>query len=141
MKVRIVAFSVLGGLLLIGFLGACERLVSDSATRLAFQIRNESLKLRLSGKDKRTFEHYPATWPDGLTGDYRIEITDSKTSPAGKRSIGTAKSYDGPVRSHTSYHNNYVQVPKDLMAAHRKGEPTTITLEIRNGIVQLTELR
>jgi hypothetical protein len=133
---------ILGWILSLLFLTAgCERLVSDSATRLAYQIRDEAKKLRRSGQTSLTFEHRPVAWPDGLTGDYRIAIISTPTSPAEKRSIFTAKSYDGRFWSSTSYHLNYVQVPKDLMVAHRKGEPTTITLELRDGIVLVVDMR
>jgi hypothetical protein len=56
-------------------LGACayyggghvfERFVSDAATRLAYQIRDEAAALRRLGQSSRTFEHVPETWPEGL---------------------------------------------------------------------------
>ena len=55
----------------LGVLGlyALEQLTSDAATRLAFQIRNESLLLKLSGHSTRTFVHRPWSWPDGVSGD------------------------------------------------------------------------
>ena len=129
---------------LLGFTGCeriFERLVSDSATRLAYQIRDQSRLLRLTGKSPRTFEHHPAAWPDGPAGDYRIEIISSAPPGDGRRAIFTAKSYDGPLWSSTTYHLNYVQVPRNLKAAHRKGEPTLVTLELRDGVVYLTRLQ
>jgi len=58
-------------LLLAGF-WLLETLISDSATRLAFQIRNETFFLHLSRESKRTFAHYPRVWPAGLWGDYWV---------------------------------------------------------------------
>ena len=128
------------GVLLAG-LWILEALFSDSATRLAFQIRNETFLLRVSGETKRTFVHRPRAWPNGLTGDYRIEITSGPLNPPEKRGIATAKSYDGPTWSGTTYHLNYVKVPQDLIARHRQGEPTLVTLEKRDGSILLIELK
>lgn len=119
-----------------------ERIVSDSATRLAYEVRDEAQELRRSGETKRTFVHQPKEWPDGLAGDYRIEIRSTPTplNPPEKRSIMTANSLDGHTRSGTSYHLNYVVVPQDLVVRHRKGEPTLVTLEMRDGKVALIAL-
>jgi hypothetical protein len=118
-----------------------ERFVSDSATRLASQIRDEAAALRKSGLTRVTFIHRPKAWPDGLTGDYRIEFVGPPEQTDGRRGLMTAKSYDGPLWNSTSYHLNFVRVPKPLVAAHRKGEPTLVTLELRNGVVYVTELK
>jgi hypothetical protein len=122
-------------------LTGCERFVSDSATRLAYQIRDEARELRSSGATTRTFTHTPATWPDGLDGDYRIEIRSTPLDAPHRRSILTADSLDGPTRSGTTYHLNYVEVPENLVVRHRKGEPTLVTLELRDGEVLLTALQ
>ncbi len=126
-------------------LAGCEkifdRFVSDSATRLASQIRDEAAALRKSGLTRATFIHQPKTWPDGLTGDYRVEFVGPPGPTDGRRGLMTAKSYDGPLWSSTTYHLNFVRVPKPLVVAHRKGEPTLVTLEFRDGVVYVTELK
>jgi hypothetical protein len=38
---------------------AIETLLSDAATRLAYQIRDEAASLKRSGQSNRTFEHAP----------------------------------------------------------------------------------
>lgn len=106
---------------------SCESLISDASTRLAYQIRDEAAALRTSGASSRTFEHFPKKWPDGVSGDYSIHIGQS---------IGVL-----PTRSGTTYHRNFVFVPRDLRISHREGEPTLITLEVKNGQVWLTDLR
>ncbi|HUG12980.1 MAG TPA: hypothetical protein VMM36_18325 [Opitutaceae bacterium] len=128
-------------LAVIALLTGCERLVSDSATRLAYQIRDEARALRGSGATTVTFMHTPATWPDGLDGDYRIEIRSTPLDAPYRRSILTANSLDGPTRSGTTYHLNFVEVPADLVVRHRKDEPTLVTLELHDGKVLVTELR
>jgi hypothetical protein len=121
---------------------AIETLVSDAATRLAYQIRDEAAALKRSGQATRTFEHAPRAWPEGISGPYRIEITETRTSPRpGHRSIGVARSLTGPTRSATSYHLNFVEVPKDVVVAHQAGEATRVTLELKDGKVLLTDLK
>jgi len=118
-----------------------EVFVSDSATRLAYQIRDEAAALRRSGEKTRTFEHRPKAWPDGPDGDYRIEFVGPPEMSDGRRALMTAKSHDGPLWSSTTYHLNYVRVPLPWKAAHRKGEPTLVTLELREGTVFVTALK
>ena len=118
-----------------------ETFVSDSATRFAFQLRDEAAALRRSGATTRTFEHRPAAWPDGLPGDYTIEFVGPAEPNDGRRGLMTSKSYDGPLWSSTTYHLNYVRVPRALKAAHRKGEATTVTLELKDGTVYVTSLK
>jgi hypothetical protein len=128
-------------LVAIAALAGCERFVSDAATRLAYQIRDEAAALRSSGAATRTFTHMPATWPDGISGDYRIEIVETRTSPRpGHRSIGVARNLTEPTWYATSYHLNYVDVPQDVKVSHRRGEPTQVTLELKDGKVLLTRL-
>ncbi|MBI2815243.1 MAG: hypothetical protein HYX71_13285 [Opitutae bacterium] len=118
-----------------------ETFVSDSATRFAFQLRDEAEALRKSGATTRTFEHRPAAWPDGLSGEYRIEFVGPEEPNDGRRALMTSKSYDGPLWSGTTYHLNYVRVSRALKAAHRKGEPTIVTLELKDGGVYVTALK
>ncbi len=117
-----------------------DTFVSDSATRLSFQIRDEAYALRHSGAKTRTFTHVPRAWPDGLTGDYRVEFPGTDVAD-GQRPLMTAKSYDGPLWSSTTYHLNFVRVPQPLKVAHRKGEPTLVTLELRGDTVYVTALK
>jgi hypothetical protein len=51
------------------------------------------------------------------------------------------QTYDGPTWNSTTYHLNFVSVPANLKVAHRKGEPTLVTLVLRDGQVLLTELK
>ncbi len=121
---------------------AIETFVSDAATRLAYQIRDEAGALRRSGETIRTFEHKPKSWPEGISGAYRIEIIETKTSPRpGHRSIGVARNLTERPFYWTSYQLNYVDVPKDVAVSHQKGEPTIVTIELKDGKVLLTGLK
>ena len=113
----------------------------DAATRLAYQLRDEASALQRSGQSVRTFEHRPKTWLEGMSGGYRIEITETETSPPpGHRSIGVARNLTEPTWYSTSYHLNFLEVPKDLVVSHAKDEPTIVTLELKDGKVLLTGL-
>jgi len=138
---RLLALAVLLPALGVPGLYALEQLTSDAATRLAFQIRNESLGLKFSGQSTRTFAHRPWSWPDGVSGDYRIDIKEGpRPGYPGQRSIGVARNWTETSWYHTSYHMNFVQVPEDLSLSHRKGEITMVTLENRDGQILLTRL-
>jgi hypothetical protein len=121
---------------------AIETLLSDAATRLAYQIRDEAASLKRSGQAKRTFEHAPRAWPEGISGPYRIEITETRTSPRpGHRSIGVARNLTEETWYATSYHLNFVEVPNDVVVSHQAGEATRVTLELKEGKVLLTGLQ
>ena len=121
---------------------AIETFVSDAATRLAYDIRDEAAALRRSGQASRTFEHRPRTWPEGITGAYRIEIKETRTSPRpGHRSIGVARNLTEQPWYSTSYHLNFVAVPADLEVSHRQDEPTIVTLMLEHGRVLLSGLK
>lgn len=138
----LLAFVLLSGAMYLLAKYGIETFVSDAATRLAYQIRDEAIGLKRSGQATRTFEHWPKAWPEGIGGDYRIEIIETRTAPRpGHRSIGVARNLTEKTWYATSYHLNFVEVPKDLVASHRKGEPTLVTLELKDGKVLLTELK
>src|SRR4051812_37963620 len=108
-----------------GGLFAFEYLTSDAATRLAFQLRNQSFLLRMSGRPARTFTHSPASWPNGVSADYRIEIKEGwKPAYPGQRFIGVARNLTEPTFYTTTYQMNFVTVPADLKVSHLKGEDT-----------------
>ena len=138
----LLGFAFLSGAMYLLAQYGIETFISDAATRLAYEIRDEAAALRRSGAPKHTFEHRPKAWPDGVAGDYRIEIIETRTAPRpGHRSIGVARNLTGQTWYATSYHLNFVDVPKDLVDAHKKGEPTLVTLELKDGTVLLTDLK
>ena len=137
---RIIALVLVSAAVALSAQYGIERFISDAATRLAYELRNEAAKLRVSGQTTRTFEHRPKSWPDGISGAYRIEIIEGPTSPRpGHRSIGVARNLTDRTWYATSYHLNFVEVPKDLVVSHQKAEPTIVTLELKDGKVLLTE--
>ena len=61
--------------------------------------------------------------------------------PPGHRSIGVARNLTEPTFYGTSYHLNFVEVPKDVVVSHQAGEATRVTLELKDGKVLLTDLK
>ena len=138
---RLLALVLVLPCLAAGGLYALEYLTSDAATRLAFEIRNQSFLLKMSGQTARTFTHSPASWPNGVSNDYRIEIKEGwKPAYPGQRFIGVARNLTEPTWYATTYHMNFVKVPLDLKVSHRKGEATVVTLEKSGDAVLLTKL-
>ena len=106
--------------------------IRSGTRRLASALGSDHAHIRAPSKDLAR----------GYLGDYRIEIIETKTSPRpGHRSIGVARNLTEQTWYATSYHLNFVEVPKDLVASHRKGEPTLVTLELKDGKVLVTALR
>jgi hypothetical protein len=136
-------FAVLLAFLVLAVVGffTLEFLTGDAATRLAFDVRNQTFLMRMLGQSTRTFAHSPASWPNGVSNDYRIEIKEGR-DPAypGQRFIGVARNLTEPTWYTTTYHMNFVGVPSDLKVSHHKGEDTVVTLEKRDGVVLLTKL-
>lgn len=145
MKTPAIALGCLGALVLaVGVAFAlnqsgCGMIMTDAATRLAFQIEDEVDALRESGATQRTFEHRPARWPEGIQGDYRVELKAS--SAGGGRALSVTESHAGAVHYHTTAHLNWAEVPETLVAEHREGEPTLVTIEMRGGKPVITALK
>ena len=131
------------GLAVFGMLAftTCGFLFTDAATRLGYQMQSEAFALKRSGQTTRTFVHKPRAWPEGVKGDYRIELVSYPSDPKpDHRSIGVARNLTERTWYATSYHLRYVKVPRDLTVTHRAGEPTVVTLELRDGDVHVVKL-
>ena len=145
MKAPTIALGCLGALVLaVGVALAlnqsgCGALMTDAATRLAFQIEDEVEAMRKSGETKRTFEHIPARWPEGIADDYRVEMQESAGGTRG--ALIVTESRAGAVHYHTTAHSNWVDVPATLVATHTKGEATLVTIELRGGKPVITALK
>lgn len=122
-------------------LAACGNLLTDAATRLSGDLCREAEALRASAASTRTFEHVPLAHPEGVSGDYRIELLHRDGDAPGESVILVGDSFDGPTRFHTTAHNRCVRLDRSLSAAHRDGGPTVIALEKRGGEIWVVELR
>jgi hypothetical protein len=109
--------------LAVGFAG-CD-FMTDAATRIAYDLEREAAALRRSGETTRTFTHKPKASPEGITGPYTVRLG---------RALSISK-------YHTSYHSNFVEVPKALVVRKGEGEVFQIVLTRVGDSIQVTELR
>jgi hypothetical protein len=125
--------------------GCC--LMTDGATRLAGEIGDASERLRHSSAASLEMKHRPFPWPDGVKGPYEIVLRRSLEHP---RSSGALLVGDLDSRGYknwgynwsTTYHLNFVRVPRELSIRKKAGETTIVVLERRaDGAVEVTDLR
>ena len=117
-------------------LPGCQ-VLTDGATRLAFDLEANSSALRRSGSDARSFTHQPVRWPDGVTGDYEVVLQESLHHPGAGGSLlvgdlGSRNYSNWGYNWSTTYHLHFVRVPKPLSIRKAKGELVTVDL-VKNG--------
>jgi hypothetical protein len=129
-------------LLAFACLAGCGMPITDGATRLASDINAGAGKLPATKNARLEIKHKPVSIPDGVKGPYMVEMQIS--SPNRPRTSGTLfitdlKSRDGWG---TTYHLNYVRVPRELSVTKNAGESVTIVLErAADGKIDVTGLR
>ncbi len=107
-------------------LAGCD-FMTDAATRLAYDLEREANALRKSGDSARVFTHTPKKSPAGITGPYTVRLVTRGTIQIGKY--------------HTTYHLNFVEVPKTLRIQKADGEGFVVVLTRAGDTVQVAELR
>jgi hypothetical protein len=117
---------------------SCETLVSDSATRVAYAVRDGAARLRGSRSDTLVLSVAWRSWPDGCPDGYRLEWNaDTHTNP-GLGVICTT----GTRGYSTTYYRNFVKVPRSLQVTKDKGEPSTIALRKQaDGTIEVVALQ
>ena len=117
---------------------ACETLISDSATRVAYAVRDGAARLKSSRSDTLVLSVAWRSWPDGCPDGYRVEWkADTDQYPGlgvdcttGRRSYGT------------TYYRNFVRVPRSLQVTKEKGEPAAIALRKRpDGTIEVVAVQ
>jgi hypothetical protein len=137
------ALVLLAGIICLVLLSGCF-VFTDGATRLAGDLRSGAADLRSSPLQTLEVEHRPSSLPDGVDGPYRILLlatTDATRSRAlvveeveakpGRRARGWA----------TTYHTNFVSVPKELSIQKGKGEPTILVLRKVGDVIEVESVR
>jgi hypothetical protein len=117
---------------------AIETLISDSATRIAYAVRNGAVRLKVSRSDTLVLSVAWRSWPDGCPAGYRVDWkADSKKYPGlGVICAGGRHGYG------TTYYRNFVKVPKSLQVTKEKGEPVTIALrKLPDGTIDVVALQ
>lgn len=110
------------------FLGGCEFLVSDSASRTAFALRDGARRLAGSGDSTITVRVAPRQWPRGCQGAYRLTLVPDSAAVPG---LAIRCLPGGPV--YTSGDALAQVRTRELLTADlRATEPVTLLLR-RNG--------
>ncbi|QTN34228.1 hypothetical protein HZ994_18515 [Akkermansiaceae bacterium] len=113
-------------------------LITDAATRLAYDLEAGAKKLEASGQSGLEVKHRPLPFPDGVKGDYFVwlQAVRSDKPNSGTLAVGAVNGR----RFGTSYHLNYMTVRKDLRIRKKAGEPTYLMLS-KTGLADEANLR
>lgn len=115
---------------LVGVAG-CQRLTSDSATRIEFGLREGASRMSPApgGVDSVTVRVAARTWPRGCPAAYRVELlADSTADTAEARGIRVTCLPKGRVYTSTRA-MTFVRTPTALMLERAAGQPVDITLK------------
>ena len=99
--------------------------LTDSATRAAYDMEEAAAKLQRSSASSFTLVHRPKPSPSGCEHGYTIQFSQQSILVIWCKSA----SGDRNVASHgTTYHLNFVDVPETTILEKAAGEPVTIEL-------------
>lgn len=120
-------------------LAACsDGMFTDAATRVANDVATGASELRHSSAQTLVVDHAPQATPDGCPGGYTLQfIKDSLIGVWCQEKIG------GPsVSSHiTTYHLNFVTVPKTWIVHKDRGQHALIELTRQGDAIVVTDVR
>ena len=128
-------------------LSCCGLPLTDGATRLAGEIRGAAKRLRDSSENRLEMKHRPLSWPDGVKGRYEIVFQASLDHPRSGGSLLVGDLDSSGYRKwgynwSTTYHLNFVRVPRELRIRKNAGEAVVVVLERRaDGTVDVTDLK
>jgi len=117
---------------------ACDTLISDSATRIAYAVRDGAARLTRSPSDTLVLSVAWRSWPDGCPDGYRVDWkADTDQYPG--LGVGCAT---GRRSYSTTHYRNFVKVPRSLQVAKEKGEPVAIALrKLPDGTIEVVAVR
>lgn len=121
-------------------------MITDGATRLAYDIESGASKLHNSNQERIEVVHRPRSTPDGVRGPYEIMLQYSLEHPKKGGTLVVAGLDDQGSRVQgsvwtTSYHLNFVRVPQDLVIRKAKHAPTVIVLHKVGDAIEVESLR
>lgn len=119
---------------------------TDGATRLAYDIEKGAHKLRELNQESLEITHKPRSIPDGVKGPYQIELQGSLEHPSkgGSLLVGDLESHNFANWGYnwsTTYHLNFVRVPKYLMIRKAKAEPAILLLQKAGDSIDVVSIR
>jgi hypothetical protein len=101
-------------------------LMTDAATRLAYDLEREAGNLRSSRATVRVFEHRPVGWPAGCKADFDLML--GAHSDIAVRCIDADHPPTSGFHYTTTYHLRFVTVPRALSVSRRNNASVRITL-------------
>lgn len=132
-------------LLLPLLLSSCV-LFTDGATRLAYDLEAGARTLRGLNQESLEVTHKARSFPDGVKGPYQIELQESLKHPAegGSLLVGDLESHNFGNWGYnwsTTYHLNFVRVPKHLIIRKAKAKPTILLLQKAGDSIDVVSIR
>lgn len=111
---------------------------TDAATRVANDLESGAKRLRASNEQSLVVDHAPKATPDGCPRGYTLQLSE-----ASSLLVWCQDSLEGPsVSSHTTtYHLNFVTVPKTLIIHKGPGEHAFIELDKSGNDVAVVAVR
>lgn len=117
-----------GATLLVACFASCI-LLTDAATRLAYDIEREAGRLRTSGEASRTFDHRPRSSPAGCSGGSTVTLSSGGLGVYCADGRPVPPAARGHVFSYTTtYHRRFVEVPQALTVDVGRNATVRITL-------------
>ena len=101
-------------------------LMTDAATRLAYDLEREAAKLRSSQATVRVFEHRPVGWPAGCEADFDLML--GAGSDIAVRCLDAGHPPTSGVHYTTTYHLRFVKVPRALSVSRLTNASIRVTL-------------
>lgn len=124
--------------------GGCV-LITDAATRLANELKDGAASLRNSNQERLEIVHQPLSYPEGVHGPYEVVFQQSvDCSQCGSlwvHDLETSNPDFTPGGGSTSYHRNFVVVPKELSIRKAKGQAVVIVLRKAGDAIEVESLR
>ncbi|HRO63826.1 hypothetical protein [Thermomonas sp.] len=118
-------------------LSACGLFQGDGATRIAFRLESEAGQLRDSGVAAHTFSYVPKGGYDDCSGAYDVQFSER-----GGLVVWCKDAQSKTVSSHiTTYHLNFVQVPRTWNVEKKAGEAMRVELTRQGDAVVVTDVR
>ena len=111
---------------------------SDAATRVAYDLEAGVKRFRKAPTVAATVEHSPKATPEGCPGGYTLQLSEESALL-----VWCQDSIAGPsVSSHTTtYHLNYVDVPRTLIIHKGRGQHVWFDLAKDGDRIVVTGLR
>ena len=109
--------------------GLFGNVLTDAATRLAYDLKAGAKQLNKSDKLEWEVEHLPVSSPEGIDGAYQITLQAVEHRNNGINGSGSMIVENvGGKHYGTSYHLRFVTVTKELKIRKERGEATYLTL-------------